>query len=68
MVLSTLSQSRTTDPQAMATQCQLLVYYADSIYENQEYKRAEVFMIQPSILPKVPVLTVLIIVLIMNID
>ncbi|CAB4004967.1 anaphase-promoting complex subunit 7-like, partial [Paramuricea clavata] len=41
MVLSALSQCRTTDPQSMATQCQLLVYYADSIYENQEYKRAE---------------------------
>ena len=42
MVLSALSQCRTTDPQSMATQCQLLMYYADSIYENQEYKRAEV--------------------------
>ena len=41
MVLSALSQTRTTDPQALATQCQLLVYYADSMYENQECKRAE---------------------------
>ncbi|XP_028400732.1 anaphase-promoting complex subunit 7-like [Dendronephthya gigantea] len=44
MTLSALFQCtecRKTDPQSMAIQCQLLVYYADSLYENQEYKRAE---------------------------
>ena len=44
LILSALFQCKTSDLQAMATQCQILVYYADSIYENQEYKRAEVLI------------------------
>lgn len=37
-----LGQFKLTDPQSMISQCQLLIYYGDSLYENQEYKRAEV--------------------------
>lgn len=37
-----LGQLRPGDPQSMVTQCQLLIYYGDSLHENQEYKRAEV--------------------------
>lgn len=40
LVLS-LGQFKLTDPQSMITQCQLLIYYGDSLHENQEYRRAE---------------------------
>lgn len=40
-LMLSLGQLRPGDPQSMVTQCQLLIYYGDSLHENQEYKRAE---------------------------